>query len=1460
MKKWKYLISLVIMLYLTVWIPVSAAEKQTLYNSPYVTFSPDGKAWTANAGDADYEWYDEGTTVTTGIRSSLRKLQTGEHYYKAERQGEVPIGFWRTEYRTGTCIHDAYPDEDPYYHGIHYGKSKCQGYYYSGWMAYCADCGECVNDMYMYMSEEAAESIDYMYLGSEEVFEYYYLCPHCTNLEQGAPFESHMCKAISMNQYKVQYEANCGTAPYGGYMADSIHMYNNATEYEGEAVTPITHLTKNAYTRIGYEFTGWNTKPDGSGTAYSDEAEIFNLTSMDYNDASTWTGNDEGTVFLYAQWRPSSSTLVMDANGGTYEGKAERTSIHQNYWSTYKVNNELLNEPLGYTVFFETNGGTAVSPIVSTRHFTEWSINADYKGKWYNNVYSFLAPDGNTDTLTANYALDSITLPGVTKPGSSFGGWYYDAAFRQPAGGAGDTITPTRNQTLYAQWVDLTLYARDNYTANGGKGAVDLSWTQADGNNKSYLLYQSRDAVSWSKINSAADIGNSHSVEENFSFTGSSGAYTVPYTGLYTVTAEGAQGGCYGSYQGGYGGRAAAKVWLTQGEILSYTIGGQNGYNGGGSADMFANGGGCTVVSTDRKGTILIAGGGGGAASMGSGGAGGSNASVAGAASTSGAAGQGGGAGGGGGYQGGSAGELIVHHHTPDCYHTDDYSWTVFHEGFTSAWMQQYSGCINKAQGTLGCHDIAYTPNSVSGHVGDHEDGGIGLIYTFGAINNPSPWVVTAPAFSPNYIPTNGNNKLDIAFRIHAWGGSVANDYDASCLQVFNPDGATLFRSSFTDLQTSGYVRPGSSWQNPDGSWDGSPDVVDRTCLVSVPLPAGTEGVCFRIQYMQEGEPDCWLSLTIQNVSLSGKTKTYTICGYTEGQVISSKPAYGGSNYIGENYAYSYESEAGIHAGNGSVTVQSVNIGYIKGLSLEGVKALDLAGPEIVSTDLGAITMETLGDKSVQITWQEPRDNGTDYYHVAESFLAGSILPLCRSNTTKNTLVSGVTGYYYVINGSPFTRAERNNGSFIKSKSLNVDIDEQVKYLHLAAVDAAENVGETAHIKIDAAEVLWKLYTNPLLIEQECNVYPASGNRTWYVRADGKTPFTLRHGVYLEGAANEKYQPNYTIYETLCDGKTARSIIYTPSMEISEEPIRTDAKDLSHSAEGIPLLEQYPYSYTVRSDWNRQLAGVQKFTLDAGVNGRRIEIIPVGGADRKGETIFSEHRLDSRNGLTVIGDGAPPVIKGMELLENRELINRNDQTVILNVTASDALSGVKDFYLEISNADNAVTKKFTPGENGNITVEITKDEPVFSGDFIVTAHASDNVGNESKVTYGTTEFALTTAIERILNPHTPVFKCGESGILTISTFGYADRVEVEFPEAFTAQNPDLNVIFDYVDCRQYKREETLQFMIPLYAPVNQKYEITVRAYKGDKKLEEHPSFSTVEVEGSVLEDFRTRLR
>ena len=81
-----------------------------------------------------------------------------------------------------------------------------------------------------------------------------------------------------------------------------------------------------------------------------------------------------------------------------------------------------------------------------------------------------------------------------------------------------------------------------------------------------------------------------------------------------------------------------------------------------------------------------------------------------------------------------------------------------------------------------------------------------------------------------------------------------------------------------------------------------------------------------------------------------------------------------------------------------------------------------------------------------------------------------------------------------------------------------------------------------------------------------------------------------------------------------------------------------------------------------------------------------------------------------------------------------------------------------------------------------------------------------------------------------------------------------------FPEELTAQNPELNKVYLYGENAAYQKKECLEFMVPLYALQAERYAIKVRAYKGEKILEEIPVFTLAANEGSILDELRTRLR
>lgn len=94
----------------------------------------------------------------------------------------------------------------------------------------------------------------------------------------------------------------------GAGQSSIIYNGNGATEGSmgmqvGDPDTNAT-IQANKYKRQGYKFTGWNTKPDGTGDTYRP------------GDSITLTGD----ITLYAQWKADKAALHYDANANTATG------------------------------------------------------------------------------------------------------------------------------------------------------------------------------------------------------------------------------------------------------------------------------------------------------------------------------------------------------------------------------------------------------------------------------------------------------------------------------------------------------------------------------------------------------------------------------------------------------------------------------------------------------------------------------------------------------------------------------------------------------------------------------------------------------------------------------------------------------------------------------------------------------------------------------------------------------------------------------------------------------------------------------------------------------------------------------------------------------------------------------------------------------------------------------------
>ena len=1350
------------------------AQAATIYESPYVNWSPDRTAWTVQEsvpytdhwftykrmGFTPEYWYPKLETYETGIASTLGTPGVGQHLYTYGRTGEIPVGRWVNEWPEAACVHGYTKD---WYRGLPVSPTCCGNTYYSGWVCYCADCGEPVNHRYMYMSRDAMKS-----LTSIDVdVTWFYVCPTCLHLENESATDPHQCRDISWNQYKVRYD--CNIPGSDDKAEESLHMYNNAGVYEGQELTPVTRLNTNIFKRLGYTFAGWSLSPGGP-VVYEDGAEIYNLSPYDWHD--DYDG-DLGVVTLYAQWVETESTLRIDPAGGSYEGRSGITSMTKGYGEVYVADPSGLTPPEGYTVSFVTNGGNSIAPKSARAEFFCWRRSSPLHGYFdeESNSYYFEGSMHSVDTLTADYLAQPIILPTPVKSGCVFGGWYEDAACTIPAGFGGEEYLPGRNLTLYASWADLTLYSKNNLTANDRKGAVDLWWSQRDAANKTYLMYQSQDNSNFTRIFTASEVADRNNVDCSFSYRGAPQTYTVQYSGIYTLSASGAQGGGYGSYTGGKGGTITGRFYLQRGDTLTITVGGSNGYNGGGLASVYGNGGGATTILSAQKGTLLVAGGGGGASLSGNGGAGGSTASLAGNYLS----GAGGMAGGGGGYYGGNAGSVVYHSHTSACgYHT--------HSGDAVSGGACYS---SPRQVTKDCVVTTHRTDFVSVWHCVHCD----------------------------------NNTF------HYWGWSGRHSL---C-------GCT---TDFVTCETTCTACGANGGDTHSNLW-GESDYYNRTHQVTV-----TDG------YLKT----CTLS------------EGY-LCGKTTSTIESSTPAYGGSSYAGTG-ALSRSDAPGDRNGNGAASISAETVGFTEGLSISGVRAADTAAPDAIDSD--SVRKTAVSANTVQVSFQAPLDNGTTYYHRVESYSGDGRTKLLTSNTVRNVLKTGVAGYYYILDTAPGRTvtavSAQNKANILTATRINVNVTQDVQYLHLAAVDVAGNVGPTTDVRIERGAMEWPIETGKIQITDEIegtdygsvSAVPGAAGR-YYVKADGRTPFKLSFASYMDGDARNNYQIDLQTFAVSQDvpGKTQQ---YTTRLPYTVPYTQSGALSVSgflRKSTGTAILKDVSNTGAQRSNLSRNNSFYQCFAIPAACHGKTIVVTPVAGATGAEETNCSLWEKDIQNAITLIADGEAPVVTGAEVLEELDRID-SDSPQTLYITASDQGSGLQYLTVAVYNLDSGESQVFTPDASGGIFLDLSEDKPLFSGKIGIRITAVDRVGNQCTLEYGALKLSVSAEITRLLTPHNPLFKGGESGQLLITTKGYIDCVEVIFPQEILELNPKLNQT--YTPMPFYEWTETLQFMLPLDTPANREYTITVRAHKGDIIDQCYPEFRMVEDGSTILDELRTRLR
>ena len=222
------------------------------------------------------------------------------------------------------------------------------------------------------------------------------------------------------NGIRVIFDKNGGDTEASPRIMSQEKVAGSANHFDLPTTNP---------TRSGYIFTGWNTKADGSGDAFTAATDVTsNITVYaQWKDSTTYsvTYKDgvDGTVFAdqtTADLHVGDTTPAFSGtptrSGYTFTGwepsVAATVTDNAVYTAQWAKNSSSSHHSTRYTLHYESNGGTA------------------YKDERYSS--------GTKVTLDKTPTRESYT----------FTGWYADQALTQKI----TTVTMNSNKTVYAGW------------------------------------------------------------------------------------------------------------------------------------------------------------------------------------------------------------------------------------------------------------------------------------------------------------------------------------------------------------------------------------------------------------------------------------------------------------------------------------------------------------------------------------------------------------------------------------------------------------------------------------------------------------------------------------------------------------------------------------------------------------------------------------------------------------------------------------------------------------------------------------------------------------------------------------------------------------------------------------------------------------------------------------------------
>ena len=209
--------------------------------------------------------------------------------------------------------------------------------------------------------------------------------------------------------YVIKYDANIDNAT--GSTSKTICTRNN----------PCT-LTENGFSKSGYEFVGWNTERDKTGTTYQDEEAVMNITSSD-------------KITLYAMWKAKYKVIVKFNTGGGNITSSTTSSTGTNYRWTKDANGIISRS---------TDNGSTYSDTFFTIDYNSENDLPDYN----NSRYMYITKTG--------YGVSSGSVWKCTE-GCTVSGSTFDQTHNYNSNAFCDAISSNCTVVLTVNWENQSL-------------------------------------------------------------------------------------------------------------------------------------------------------------------------------------------------------------------------------------------------------------------------------------------------------------------------------------------------------------------------------------------------------------------------------------------------------------------------------------------------------------------------------------------------------------------------------------------------------------------------------------------------------------------------------------------------------------------------------------------------------------------------------------------------------------------------------------------------------------------------------------------------------------------------------------------------------------------------------------------------------------------------------------------